>query len=79
MKINPICRYGHGELSVQPGKWALTGIEFETFDTSSTVNEPLSTIALNGNAFTLSIYRCPTCGYLEFFDDDAHYEYQKNH
>ena len=63
MKFRPECKYGHGELYLDNKTWALSGVEV--------TNNPNNTFttAWNGHAYTLKIYRCNTCGYLELFDD----------
>ena len=61
-KIIPSCRYDHGSLKKLDGLWAFMGVDID------------KTAVTNARAYTAEIYRCPVCGYLEFFDDAVHYE-----
>lgn len=67
-KVIPTCRYGHGNL----GRIVLAstlheprGMYIPTFQDSF----GKGTILSDGNGYTVIMYRCPTCGYIELFDD----------
>lgn len=78
MKVTPTCRYGHGDLEVaneghdtNTHRWTLLGVTSQSFVAGSSVGTPLTSTGPSGNVFTLALYRCPVCGYLEMFDDEA--------
>lgn len=63
----PTCRYGHGPLtdehagtSPAPAAWGIMGMQ--------SINNQLM---MDHSVWTLKIYRCKTCGYLELFDLDV--------
>lgn len=62
------CRYGHGELVAENGLWAMPGIDVKTDNVGVDTGQTAKYIVENGLGFSLRIYKCPTCGYLEFFD-----------
>lgn len=71
--ITPNCRYGHGDLGeVQAGtasaRWAI-----QEHQVSKVGGDAESTKLLTPgmSLFSLRIFKCPVCGYLEFFDDEA--------
>lgn len=51
------------------------GFENTPLSVNSGVGQPLNEFKLDGRMFTLTLYRCPICGYLELFDDDVHHEH----
>lgn len=67
LKIQPTCRYGHGNLEkhlspIDGVGYLLPGFRF----TSTQTND----VALMGKAgFSVMLYECKTCGYIELFDD----------
>ena len=65
----PTCKYGHGELKKEDGLWGLGGFDRYQLSVNSTVDTPINEVIRNERAFTLCVYRCSKCGYLEFFDD----------
>ena len=69
MKIEPDCRYGHGKLEASPELWSLAGITATPMTCNSDCNDALDDVSMNGRAFTVLLYRCTTCGYIELFDD----------
>ncbi|SAJ91427.1 hypothetical protein UA11_04699 [Burkholderia multivorans] len=83
MKVTPTCRYGHGELLqvTQPDSpdgakhsWGLVGVLLHHFRAgASRVGEPLTAtmISESGSVYTMKMFRCPTCGYMELFDDEG--------
>ena len=81
MKITPTCRYGHGELlqltQVDDANgfkhsWGLIGVLMHQFRAGeSGVGDPLTSISHSGNVYTMKTFRCPTCGYMELFDDEG--------
>lgn len=67
------CRYGHGELKKINGVWTLA--EYQRNERPHP-SQPDSIIISNdptGFIFTLRLFKCETCGYIEFCDDEAHY------
>ncbi|WP_186159249.1 hypothetical protein [Burkholderia gladioli] len=77
MKVEPTCKYGHGSLDPQdafpPTTWIIPAIDMDRFDgkgESPLPPEEFAKLAQPAfpSAFTLNIYRCKVCGYLEFFD-----------
>ena len=74
MKFTPTCRYGHGDLEVIPRApenhyWGLMGAHHLPLRVGMSVNKPLSATEASGRIYTVAIYRCSTCGYMELFDD----------
>jgi hypothetical protein len=77
VKVTPICKYGHGALEQQTAfgstSWVIPAIDMTGFGDegqevlSAEELAKMSQPAFTG-AFTLGIYRCNVCGYLEFFD-----------
>ncbi len=77
MHIAPTCKYGHGPLARvidSPGnhRFALMGVTlpkppegFIQFSEASTPAQP------SGRVYSIAVFRCTTCGYLELFDDEA--------
>lgn len=67
LKVKPNCRYGHGDLEKHISTVGGVGYLLPGFRvTSSQSND----IALLGNAgFSVTLYECKTCGYIELFDD----------
>lgn len=68
-KVTPMCRYGHGPLELAPsphGDERLSAWALESFSLMGAheddVGEPL---------WTLALYRCNACGYLELFDKEV--------
>src|SRR5260364_130240 len=73
--VTPTCRYGHGDLSKvertpESHFWGLIGANTRHFRTGTPVGQPLSQTELSGRIYTLQLFRCSICGYLEFFDDN---------
>lgn len=76
MKVTPTCKYGHGHLTaeiVQPAtektrvSWGLLGaVESWADDDPGRTGPPQ--VSYSGHIFTLKLFRCPVCGYLELFD-----------
>lgn len=66
VEIVPNCRYGHGDLEHVEGDWGLQGYH---------LIRPKPTVIVNTGpsetAFTVMVYRCPTCGYVELKDVDG--------
>ena len=66
--ISPTCRYGHGLLRAVHGnherRYVLRSV------TKSENAEGENEIAETPYVFTLHLFRCDTCGYLEMFDDE---------
>jgi hypothetical protein len=65
----PTCRYGHGPLVDQAYEpdmaWSLNSVKKKTHDDGQ------YTIENGPFAFVFRLFRCPTCGYLELFDDES--------
>lgn len=76
MKVIPTCRYDHGELqivSLEPSAhaWGLMGVTLVPFQAGSPVGQPLLQTKTSGRVYTVTVFRCPVCGYLELFDDEV--------
>lgn len=78
MKITPTCRYGHGELQESPRSpdnhcWGLIGATLTNQVVGAThFGTSIARVTeASGRVFTITLYRCPVCGYLEMFDDEA--------
>ena len=67
MNIIPTCRYDHGPLAEITGEPELRYAIRSVFRTRE---GDQSVIAEAPYVFTLRLYRCPRCGYLELFDDE---------
>lgn len=76
MKVEPTCKYGHGPLEPQeaegPTTWVIPAIDLESLrnvyssesaDVLAALKQPMFP-----GVFSFLIYRCKTCGYVEFFD-----------
>lgn len=65
----PTCRYGHGPLVDQTSgpdmAWSLVSVRKKVNDAGH------ATIENGPVAFVFRLLRCPTCGYLELFDDES--------
>lgn len=64
--VEPMCKYGHGALRLADApsrnvqtSWAL--VEYRIGDGSASET---------GACWTVKLYLCQTCGYIEFFDGD---------
>jgi hypothetical protein len=74
--MKPTCRYGHGELELQntaseDSRWVIGQLDSRTMRAYSLLDggpeyQPFSPVV-----FSLNIYRCSKCGYLELFDDEV--------
>lgn len=69
------CRYGHGELIQIEGIWSLSCMEKEERENPAFPDKKSISHTPNGVIYTMHVYRCPVCGYLELFDDLAEYEH----
>lgn len=69
MNVQPTCRYGHGPLmrpdSEDDTRWVF-GVTKKTEDADG--KKALTELPY---AFTVLLYRCPICGYIELFDDES--------
>ena len=72
------CRYGHGDLErlndqTPAHQWALMGVKLaappEGTDLLPVKGRNVA-IDLSRRVFTVTIWRCQECGYLELFDED---------
>lgn len=68
MKVDPKCKYEHGSLERPPEDsgvaWAIRAIYKETATNGGQIIEE------SPFAYTMHLYRCKQCGYIEFFDDE---------
>lgn len=87
MKIVPTCRYGHGELlrehvlspeddgSDQKYSWGLMGIVERLHWSPESIPGDRNTAQVSrghsGHVYTLRLYKCSTCGYIELFDEEV--------
>jgi len=66
--VKPNCRYGHGDLERlrlftedrQP-RGTIIPTYLEIPNTGAAISD--------GSGYTMTLYRCPKCGYTELFDD----------
>ncbi|WP_155705995.1 hypothetical protein [Burkholderia cepacia] len=76
MKVTPTCRYGHGDLAEvtrTPDEhyWGFIGARLIPFRVGTPVGTSLMETEASGRIYTVALYRCPVCGYLEVFDDEG--------
>lgn len=68
MHVIPECKYCHGPMATPPGdetiKWSLRAVFKETGANGQSIVQDSPYV------FSLNLFRCPTCGYLELFDDE---------
>ncbi len=73
MNFTPTCRYGHGNLEAQTGvegyTWVIPAIDMELFMDGDSWAQGWQA-ALPG-VYTIRLFRCPTCGYVEMFDAEV--------
>lgn len=78
MILEPECRYGHGllqKIKTEPENyWGLFGTILKRASAGSAVGQPLASLEPNSKVFTLTGFRCSTCGYMELFDEGADVE-----
>lgn len=65
-QVEPTCRYNHGKLVLEDSPsdpstsgWGLRSFAF--FDLPPDEND---------SVWTVKVYKCPVCGYVELFDKD---------
>jgi len=76
MKVTPVCRYDHGPLArlvdhPPDHRFALMGITLPTTEGFAQVAEQVLPAKPSGRIYSLTVFRCMTCGYLELFDDES--------
>lgn len=64
---NPSCRYGHGRLIFHSPASGAVGFLLPAY--AATPDYDTAPVQVHDTGYTISIYVCPTCGYLELFDD----------
>lgn len=68
MKVDPICKYGHGPMDEPPRDpeviWAIRAVFKEAGANGNQI------IGETSYAYTMHLFRCKECGYIEFFDDE---------
>lgn len=74
MVITPECRYGHGQLEEMERipahhAWGYMGVFLTETAAGHPQGNPAITTSVSGGVFTVRLYRCSTCGYIEAFDD----------
>ncbi len=65
--IERTCKYNHGPLHKEPGVWSLKG-------EGSTPFPNFPGVLMSDLAFSLTIFRCAVCGYLEFVDAPGNFD-----
>lgn len=70
MKFKPNCRYGHGDLMRTVFRSNDDSMRSLFLPTAKQLMEGAPLMA-DGSGFTVALYRCPKCGYLEIFDDEV--------
>ncbi|WP_261524070.1 hypothetical protein [Burkholderia multivorans] len=73
MEVIPTCRYGHGDLievdRIQKNHyWGFIGAEITSVGQPTDNGEKVNVVNMSDHVFTMKLYRCPVCGYLEAFD-----------
>jgi hypothetical protein len=68
-KCQRTCRYGHGDLHKIDGVWSFEGVNWEPYMHGDKVVGRLP--APNGNGFTVCLWRCSVCHYVEMSDQDG--------
>jgi len=76
MKVVPTCRYGHGELvhvdkHDENHRWGFMGLSLINMQAGMEAGQPLRITKPSERVFTVQLYRCSECGYLEAFDDEV--------
>lgn len=76
MKVVPTCRYGHGNLehvdkNDVDHRWGLMGLSMIGVQPATDSEPRLIITKPSDRVFTVQLYRCPECGYLEAFDDEV--------
>ena len=76
MKIEPTCRYGHGDLQRIPDepenhRYALMGTHIPVRKFPIQLGAQLGVATPSGRIYSVAAFRCATCGYLELFDDEG--------
>jgi hypothetical protein len=70
VSVERTCRYpGHGPLVLQSGEWSMEGVRTmreRPLDPTSQVTG----IYGNNTVYTMRIWRCEKCGYVELVDSD---------
>ena len=74
MQVTPTCKYGHGPLArlvddPADHRFALVGVTLPKPEGFLQFAEQAPTHA-SGRVYSLAVFRCMTCGYLELFDDE---------
>lgn len=67
-KVTPNCRYGHGDLE----RLKLKNEEGQSRGTIISTYleiENMGSAMMDGRGYSVSVFRCQTCGYIELFDD----------
>lgn len=63
VRVQPECRYGHGELTRENDVWAMP-----CFRLMPPPRNPDEAPEAREFAYTVRLWRCHTCGYIEVFD-----------
>lgn len=66
------CKYGHGSLVEQDGTWSLPMVTKEPRDIPQEDRTVMVASMYSEMVYTVKIWQCPVCGYIELFDDEAH-------
>lgn len=70
-KLAPLertCRYGHGAMELQEGAFGLSGVTPLGSGLAGTPDQRIR--RPDGSVFTVVVWRCATCGYIELIDED---------
>jgi hypothetical protein len=76
-QVTPTCKYGHGNLErIKTGPtsfWGLVGAAQRPARVDEMrAGDPLASLQASGAVYTVIVYRCLHCGYMELFDDIIH-------
>lgn len=71
--FQPTCRYGHGDLEQEklgPSQfWGVMGALVREIPPKTLLGQTTETVS-SGALYTVNLYRCRVCGYVELFDDE---------
>lgn len=64
LKVERTCRYGHGPLELVKHMWELQGARFDPGSSEKSFG-----LLPSDYRFSLRLWRCEKCGYIELSDD----------
>jgi len=68
--VEKTCRYGHGPLHREEGQYGLPAFLHRSGPSNALLRQlQAADYQITNRVFVLSLWRCPTCGYVELFDE----------